>query len=100
MGLKHWNNIRSQDFISIALSGKRSVTEVRLRENGLRTRRPFRGPLLTPRHHQQRLAWARTHLQWTGKDGRTTSLVDMPALNIHKAWLRSLLLRRGIFETQ
>jgi hypothetical protein len=24
----------------------------------------------------------------------------MPALNILKAWLRSLLLRRGIFETQ
>jgi hypothetical protein len=139
MGLKHWNNIRSQDFISIALSGKRSVTEVkwrlvtewyaaqiikfappdrstslmqqvasltfwrlqtlirpsafeihiyatqpvqngcincygnsrktqspdqllRLRENGLRARRPFRGPLLTPRERQQRLAWARTHL--------------------------------------
>jgi hypothetical protein len=37
----------------------------RLRENGLRARRPFRGPLLTPRHRQQRLAWARTHLQWT-----------------------------------
>jgi hypothetical protein len=31
MGLKHWNNIRSQDFISIALSGKRSVTEVKWR---------------------------------------------------------------------
>jgi hypothetical protein len=33
-------------------------------------------------------------------NSRATSLVDMPALNIHKAWLRSLLLRRGIFETQ
>ena len=31
MGLKHWNNIRSQDFISRALSGKRSVTEVKWR---------------------------------------------------------------------
>jgi transposase len=37
----------------------------RLRENGLRTRRPFRGPLLTPRHRQQCLAWVKTHLQWT-----------------------------------
>ena len=37
----------------------------RLRENGLRARRPFRGSLLTSRHHQQCLAWARTHLQWT-----------------------------------
>ena len=37
----------------------------RLRENGLRARRPFRRPLLTPRHRQQRLAWTRTHLQWT-----------------------------------
>jgi hypothetical protein len=31
MGLKHWNNIRSQDFISIAFSGKRSVIEVKWR---------------------------------------------------------------------
>jgi hypothetical protein len=31
----------------------------------LRARRSFRGPLLTQRHRQQRLAWARTHLQWT-----------------------------------
>ncbi|WP_367183419.1 hypothetical protein [Candidatus Thioglobus sp.] len=37
----------------------------RLRGNGIRARRPFRGPLLTPRHRQQRLAWARTHLQLT-----------------------------------
>jgi hypothetical protein len=42
-----------------------STVRRRLRENDLRARRPFRGPLLTPQHRQQRLAWARTHLQWT-----------------------------------
>ena len=41
------------------------ISSATVRENGLRARRPFRGPLLTPQHRQQRLAWARTYLQWT-----------------------------------
>ena len=42
----------------------------RLLENGLRARRPFREPLLTPRHHQQRLAWAKPICNGQSKDGR------------------------------
>jgi hypothetical protein len=46
------------------------------------------------------LCLRRTTVLWWQLNSRATSLVDMPALNIPKAWLRSLLLRRGIFETQ
>lgn len=34
----------------------------RLREAGLAARRPYVGPVLTQRHRQQRLQWARQHL--------------------------------------
>ena len=33
----------------------------RLRDVGMRARRPFRGPNLTPDHRRRRLDWARTH---------------------------------------
>jgi hypothetical protein len=46
------------------------------------------------------LCLRRTTVLWWQLNCRATSLVDMPALNIPIAWLRSLLLRRGIFETQ
>ena len=36
-----------------------------LRENHLKNRRPYKGPVLTQRHKLQRLDWARRHLQWT-----------------------------------
>jgi Mn-dependent DtxR family transcriptional regulator len=36
----------------------------RLAEAGLRARRPYRGPMLTQRHCQRRLDWARRHLRW------------------------------------
>ena len=37
----------------------------RLRDRHLRGRRPYRDPVLTPRHRQQRLLWCRRHLTWT-----------------------------------
>ena len=37
----------------------------RLRESGLRNRRPFRGPILTDRIRNRRLAWAEERLCWT-----------------------------------
>ena len=40
----------------------------RLAEAGLRARRPYRGPMLTQRHRQQRLEWSRRHLRWTIRD--------------------------------
>jgi hypothetical protein len=132
MGFKHWTNIRNQDFISIALSSKRSVTEVkwglvtewyscpnhnicatpsvylintasgksfiltspnlystRLCENGLHARRPFRGPLITPRHRRQRLAWARTHLQWTRQRWQEVLFSDESHDQTHCSWFET-----------
>ena len=66
----------------------------RLRENGLRARRPFRGPLLTPRHHQQRLAWARTHLQWTRQRWQEVLFSDESCFCISNADGRIRVWRR------
>ena len=37
----------------------------RLRTDGLRCRRPARRPVLTVRHRQRRVHWARAHRRWT-----------------------------------
>ena len=37
----------------------------RLHDAGLWARRPYRGPVLTDRHRQNRLQWANQHRQWT-----------------------------------
>ena len=66
----------------------------RLRENGLRARRPFRGPLLTPRHRQQRLAWARTHLQWTRQRWQEVLFSDESCFCISNADGRIRVWRR------
>ena len=36
----------------------------RLRERGIRARRPYVGPVLTPRHRQARLQWCHAHRRW------------------------------------
>ena len=46
------------------LNGRRVTPQTvrnRLRDNGIRARRPIRSPSLTPNHRRRRLAWARTH---------------------------------------
>jgi len=37
----------------------------RLQQEGLRARRPFRGPILTEANRQNRLQWAQRHQRWT-----------------------------------
>ena len=39
----------------------------RLREKNLACRRPTRGPVLTARHRQRRLQWARERMDWTSR---------------------------------
>ena len=41
------------------------TVERRLKDHGLTARRPFRGPVLSARNRQNRLAWAYQHLRWT-----------------------------------
>jgi hypothetical protein len=66
----------------------------RLCENGLHARRPFRGPLITPRHRQQRLAWARTHLQWTRQRWQEVLFSDESCFCISNADGRIKVWRR------
>lgn len=48
----------------------------RLREVGLRARRPYRGIVLTPRHRRTRLLWARRHFRLTGADWASILFTD------------------------
>ena len=49
-----------------AIPGQRRISDQtvrnRLREAGIRARRPVKAVVLTRRHHQVRLQWARTHM--------------------------------------
>ena len=48
----------------------------RLATAGLAARRPFIGPILTPRHRLQRLTWAQEHVGWTATRWRTVLFTD------------------------
>ena len=51
-----------------------------LRDRHLRARRPHRGPVLTPRHRQQRLLWSRRHLNWNRRQWGNVLLRTSPSL--------------------
>ena len=55
----------------------------RLRDVGLRCRRPYRGLILTPRHRQQRLQWARRHLRMTRADWAAVLFTDESRFNLY-----------------
>ncbi|GBM71171.1 hypothetical protein AVEN_193851-1 [Araneus ventricosus] len=50
---------------------------------GLCSRRPTRVPLLTKRHHQVRLQWAREHRDWTMKEWKRVAWSDKSRFLIH-----------------
>jgi hypothetical protein len=54
----------------------------RLREVGLRARRPFVGVVLTQRHRQIRLQWARQHLRFTQADLANVLFIDETRFNL------------------
>ena len=56
----------------------------RLREQGLRSRRPYRGLILTPQHRRLRLQWARRHLRWTRVDWATVLFTDESSFNVYE----------------
>lgn len=70
--LSHLRNRFMPATITAATIPRRPVTAQtvrrRLRAVGLNARRPYRGPILTPRHRQARLQWARQHLNWRRRD--------------------------------
>lgn len=66
----------------------------RLRENGLRARRPYRGLVLKQRHRRQRLQWARTHLRWTQRDWQNVLFSDESRFTISRSDGRHRVYRR------
>ena len=54
----------------------RRTVQRRLAEAGLRARRPYQSPMLTQRHCQCRLEWARHHLRWRLADWRRVLFTD------------------------
>ncbi len=48
----------------------------RLREQGLRSRKPAEGPVLSRRHRRARLEFARNHVSWTAADWRRVLFTD------------------------
>ena len=57
----------------------------RFREVGLRSRRPRKGIILTPRHRQARLRWATQHLRFTRADWAHVLFVDETRVNMSNA---------------
>ena len=66
----------------------------RLRDRHLRARRPYRGPVLTPRHLQQRLLWCRRHLNWTRRQWGDVLFTDESKFNVYMADGRQRVWRR------
>ena len=68
----------------------------RLRSMGLRARRPYVGTVLTDRHRQLRLQWARRHLRNTRADWARVLFTDESKFNLRISDGRArVYLRRG-----
>ena len=67
----------------------------RLAEAGLCARRPYRGPMLTQRHRQQRLEWSRRHLRWTIRDWQEVLFTDESRFTLRHADGRVRVYRRS-----
>lgn len=80
--LRHLRNrLASASSTVQSMSAARRISDQtvrnRLHDAGLWARRPYRGPVLTDRHRQNRLQWANQHRQWTvGNDWRRVWFSD------------------------
>ena len=66
----------------------------RLRDQGLRARRPFRGLVLTQRHRQQRERWARRHQRMTRAEWANVLFTDESRFNLYNSDGRWRVYRR------
>ena len=57
----------------------------RLRAAGLRNRRPYVGPILTPRHRQRCQQWAQQHQQWRRVQWQDVLFTDDSRYNLFNA---------------
>ena len=65
-----------------------------LAENGLRSRRPYTGQILLPRHRQARLAWANAHSRWPRQRWQTVLFTDESKFNLSYSDGRRRVFRR------
>lgn len=72
-----------------------STIRTRLRDSGLRPRRPMKTPLLLQRHRVARLAWARRHLRFTRADWANVLFVDETKIKLNGNDGRTRVYRRG-----
>ena len=66
----------------------------RLRERGIRARRPYVGPVLTLRHRQARLQWCQNHRQWQARQWNGVLFSDESRFTLEKADGRTRVYRR------
>lgn len=66
----------------------------RLREVGLRARRPFAGVVLTLRHRQIRMQWARRHLIFTRADWADVLFTNETRFSLRRSDGRLRVYRR------
>ena len=57
----------------------------RLRQNNIRVRRPYTGPILTARHRAARLLWVQRHLQWTRRQWHNMIFSDESRFSVSHA---------------
>ena len=66
----------------------------RVRENGLHARRPYVGCVLTQRHRQNRLNWARAHIRWIRRRWNIVLYTDESRFSLQRGNGRVRVYRR------
>ena len=66
----------------------------RLRQVGLRARRPLKGPILTQRHRMARLQWTRVRIRWNRQTWRQVLFTDESKFNLKFSDGRARVYRR------
>lgn len=66
----------------------------RLAEYGIRSRRPYHGPMLTQRHRNLRLQWVQQHVRWTQFQWNTVVFSDESRFCLRRSDGRARVYRR------
>lgn len=92
------NRFQSASLTARTIPGLRPITprtvRNRLREQGIRPRRPAVRPVLLQRHRTARLAWARRHIQFTQRDWGRILFTDETRVHLDGSDGRSRVYRR------
>ena len=66
----------------------------RLSDRGIKPRRAYVGPVLTPRHRQARLGWCQAHRRWAARQWNEVLFTDESRFTLNKADGRMRVFRR------